>query len=86
MINKINNKNKVSLYERFVMFIMNKSKTCRHILHEALGEAYDLGVRAGMLELSKTKGTKMHNKVKKIMKRDVYKSTYIPKIKEKAKA
>ena len=62
------------------MFLMNRSKTCKKILHEALGEAYDLGVRAGMLELSKSKGTKMHNRVKKIMKRDAYKSHYIPKM------
>lgn len=63
-----------------MMFLMNRSKTCKKILHEALGEAYDLGVRAGMLELSKSKGTKMHNRVKKIMKRDAYKSHYIPKM------
>ena len=68
------------------MFLMNRSKTCKRILHEALGEAYDLGVRAGMLELSKTKGTKMHNKVKKIMKRDAYKSHYIPKVGDKPEA
>ena len=65
---------------------MNRSKTCSRIIKESLGEAYDLGVRAGMIELSKTKGTKIHNKVKKIMKRDAYKSTYIPKLGEDAEA
>ncbi len=86
MKNKINNKNIPTRLERVLMYLMNRSKTCRKILHEALGEAYDLGVRAGMLELSKNKGKKMHNKVKKIIKKDAYKSLYIPKISDKAEA
>lgn len=86
MKNKLENKNIPTRFERFIMFLMNRSKTCKNILHQALGEAYDLGIRAGMLELSKNKGTKMHNKVKKIMKRDAYKSHYIPKVGDKPEA
>ena len=65
---------------------MNRSKTCSRIIKESLGEAYDLGVRAGITETSKLKGTKIHNKIKKIIKRDAYKSIYIPKVKEDAEA
>tara|TARA_R100001594_G_scaffold139999_1_gene184856 strand:- start:581 stop:796 length:216 start_codon:yes stop_codon:yes gene_type:complete len=57
-------------YERFVMWILNKSKVSRTIMENALGEAYDLGYQNGLQQGAKLSGGKKYaNKVKKALKK-----------------
>ena len=61
---------KPTYYERVIIWILNKSKVSRTIMENALGEAYDVGYKAGILEGSKLGGGKKYvNKVKKALKR-----------------
>ncbi|QDP54475.1 MAG: hypothetical protein Unbinned5336contig1001_7 [Prokaryotic dsDNA virus sp.] len=64
------NLKKPTYYERLVIWLIKKSKVSSRIMENALGEAYDLGFNAGILEGSKLNGGKKYaNKVKKALRK-----------------
>jgi len=64
-----NNKNKLPLIDRTIVRMLTGVKRIRAIMNAGVGQAYDEGFRAGMMQGAKTHGKKHANKVKKALKK-----------------
>ena len=63
------NKNKLPLIDRSIVRMLTGVKRIRAIMNAGVGQAYDEGFRAGMIQGAKTHGKKHANKVRKALKK-----------------
>ena len=67
---------KPGLIDRGIIWLITKVKRINRIIQRGMGEAYDLGMKAGFKEGARINGKTSYRKAKKVL-RDVYKD--IPK-------
>ena len=65
----MNNKNKLPLIDRTIVRMLTGIKRIRAIMNAGVGQAYDEGFRAGMIQGAGTHGKKHANKVKRALKK-----------------
>ena len=64
-----NKENKLPLIDRSIVRMLTGVKRIRAIMNAGVGQAYDEGFRAGMIQGAKTHGKKHANKVRKALKK-----------------